>query len=90
MNEKHSIETLTAAIYDVVRNDLLCAGDEFDCDSNLIDWGLDSRSVAQLLLEIEERTGLWLPEALLTTNNLASCRTLAACVHRALSDADQK
>ena len=33
------------------------------------------------MLSIEESTGVWVDESLLTPENLASSETLAACVH---------
>ena len=43
--------------------------------------GLDSLAVTQLMLSIEETTGVWVDESLLTPENLQSSETLAACVH---------
>ena len=39
-----------------------------------------------LLLAIEESTGVWVDESLLTEKTLASAETLAACVHDQLPD----
>ena len=76
-----SREDLTQSIYDILRNDLLEVGEEFTPRSNLIDAGLDSLAVTQLLLAVEERTGVWVDEGLLTPETLASCESLAACIH---------
>ena len=76
-----SREDLTQSIYDILRNDLLEVGEEFTPRSNLIDAGLDSLAVTQLLLAVEERTGVWVDEGLLTPETLASCESLAACTH---------
>ena len=48
--------------------------------SNLVEAGLDSLAVTQLLLALEESTGIWVDESLLTPENLASADALAACV----------
>jgi acyl carrier protein len=58
----------------------------FDVDSHLVDAGLDSMAVMQLLLLIEQHFGLWLPEADLLPENLQSARTLAALLARRLAD----
>jgi hypothetical protein len=36
------------------------------------------------MLSIEENTGVWVDESLLTPENLESSETLAACVHEHL------
>jgi acyl carrier protein len=79
-----SIEALEARIYEILCRDLLSVGDAFTVESDLITAGLDSMAVTQLMLAIEESTGVWVDESLLTPENLASTRTLAACVHEQL------
>lgn len=82
-----TIESLEQRIFEILRDDLLSVDDSFSLDSGLVDSGLDSMAVTQLMLAIEESTGLWLDESLLTPENLASTRTLAACVFAQLSAA---
>ena len=72
-------EALTARIHEILRNELLSVGDEFTPQSDLVSAGLDSLAVTQLLLAIEESTGVWVDESLLTETTLASAETLAAC-----------
>ena len=74
-------ERLAELIHRIVRDDLLQVSSEFTPASNLIEAGLDSLAVTQLMLSIEESTGVWVDESLLTPENLASAETLAACVH---------
>lgn len=50
--------------------------------------GLDSMAIMQLLLLIEARFGLWLPEEDLTHENFACIRSLAAAVSRRLAVRD--
>ncbi|MGH7287138.1 MAG: acyl carrier protein [Myxococcota bacterium] len=76
---------LTELIHRILRDELLSAGREFTPASNLIEAGLDSLAVTQLMLSIEENTGVWVDESLLTPENLASSETLAACVHEHFS-----
>ena len=76
-----SREALTERIYEILRSELLAVGDEFTPKSNLVEAGLDSLAVTQLMLAIEESTGIWVDESLLTEETLASAESLAACVH---------
>jgi len=80
-------EALTERVYRILREDLLSVGDDFTPRSNLIDAGLDSLAVTQLLLAIEESTGVWIDESLLTEETLASAESLAACVHAQIARA---
>ena len=72
---------LVRIIFDILRTQLLSVGSEFTEQSSLVDAGLDSLAVTQLLLAIEEATGVWVDESLLTPENLASAESLAACVY---------
>ena len=53
----------------MLRGELLSVGDEFTPDTNLVDAGLDSLAITQLLLSVEERTGVWVDEGSLTPEN---------------------
>jgi acyl carrier protein len=72
---------LVRIIFDILRTQLLSVGSEFTEQSSLVDAGLDSLAVTQLLLAIEEATGVWVDESLLTPENLANAESLAACVY---------
>jgi acyl carrier protein len=76
-----TIASLTQLILETVQNDLLQVEPDFGPGSNLIEAGLDSLAVTQLMLAIEEKTGLWVDESQLTPENLLSCASLASCVH---------
>ena len=67
-------------VFEILRDEILSTGDDFTPRSNLIDSGLDSLAVTQLLLSVEERTGVWVDDSLLTPENLESAETLAALV----------
>lgn len=82
-----TLQTLEARIFDILRNDLLSVDDSFTVDSDLVAAGLDSMAVTQLMLAIEESTGVWVDESLLTPENLASSRSLANCVFQQLGRA---
>ena len=74
-------ESLAELIHRILRDDLLEVTEDFTPRSNLIEAGLDSLAVTQLMLSIEESTGVWVDESLLTPENLASSESLADCVH---------
>jgi acyl carrier protein len=78
-------EELEQRIFDIVRQDILSVDDSFTKESNLIEAGLDSLALTQLMLAIEENTGVWVDESLLTEETLASVRSLSALVHESLA-----
>jgi acyl carrier protein len=73
-------ERLTQRIFEILRDEILEVGAGFTPRSDLLEAGLDSLAVTQLLLALEESTGIWVDEGLLTPENLASAESLAACV----------
>ncbi len=77
-------QTLEDRIFEILRDDILSVDEGFDVESDLIAAGLESMAVTQLMLAIEESIGVWVDESLLTPENLASARALAACVHEQL------
>jgi len=74
-------EALTQRVFEILRDELLEVGAGFTPQSNLVEAGLDSLAVTQLMLSIEECTGVWVDESLLTPENLASAESLAGCVY---------
>ena len=78
-------ERLAELIHRVLRDDLLEVAEDFSPRSNLIAAGLDSLAVTQLMLSIEESTGVWVDESLLTPELLSSSEALAACIHEQLA-----
>jgi len=78
-------DRLAELIHRILRDELLEVSEDFTSASDLIEAGLDSLAVTQLMLSIEENTGVWVDESLLTPENLASSETLAACVHEHVS-----
>lgn len=78
-------QELTRHVYEVVRDQILDAGAAFTPQSNLVEAGVDSLALTQILLAIEERTGFWLDESLLTPESLQSVETLAGLVYEQLS-----
>jgi acyl carrier protein len=74
-------EALTQRVFEILRDDLLDAGVDFTPRSNLVAAGLDSLAVTQLMLAIEESTGLWIDDSLLTPEHLESAESLADLVY---------
>ena len=81
MSESPSVSELESLIIDVLRQEL-DVDDRFDAKSDLVEAGLTSLVAVQLLLAIEERTGIWVDESELTPENLESVEALARCVHQ--------
>ena len=82
-----SREALVERVHAILRDDILAVGTEFSPRSNLVEAGLDSLAVTQLLLSIEESTGVWVDESLLTPENLRTSETLAELVFERLQSA---
>ena len=82
-----SREALIELVHGILRDEILSVEGDFSPESNLIAAGLDSLAVTQLMLSIEERTGVWVDESLLTPENLQSSVTLATLVHAQLRSA---
>jgi acyl carrier protein len=82
-----SREDLSKRVFELLRDEILDVDESFSPRSNLVDAGLDSLAVTQLMLSIEETTGVWVDESLLTPEHLESAETLAALVYEQLPDA---
>lgn len=82
-----TLEELTTRVFEILQGDVLVPHASFSPHSNLIEAGLDSLSMTQVLLSIEEQTGLWVDESELTREHLESAQTLAAMLHGRLSQA---
>ena len=80
-------DELTQRVFEILRDQLLDVGADFTPRSNLVAAGLDSLAVTQLLLAIEETTGVWVDESLLTPESLESAESLAGLVHGQLRGA---
>lgn len=80
---------LEETILEIVRDDLLDAGPEFTRTTSLLDAGLDSLSLTQLLLAIEEETGIWIDESYLTRDHLQNVQTLVECVREVARETNE-
>jgi acyl carrier protein len=81
MSDAWTPETLSELICRILKDDLISVGEDFSTESNLVESGLDSLALTQLLLAIEEKTGIWVDEGLLTPEILENSASLATCVH---------
>ncbi len=81
--DPHALER---EVLDLVTRNLIDAPEGFGPDSRLADAGFDSMAVMQLLLLVEERFGLWLPEADLERENLESVASLTRLLARRLAE----
>jgi acyl carrier protein len=84
---KWSLEALIERVHAILRDEILSVEGDFSPRSNLVEAGLDSLAVTQLMLSIEESTGVWVDESLLTPENLSSSETLATLVYEQLQSA---
>ncbi len=62
------------------RANFVAEGSSFDENSPLPEAGIDSFALVELLLYCERAFGVRVPDSHLTSRNLASLATLAACV----------
>ncbi|NLW49515.1 MAG: radical SAM protein [Candidatus Brocadiaceae bacterium] len=73
---------LCRSLCDFMRTQLVAEGVVFDEDTSFAAVGLDSLGLMELLLFVERRFGVEVPEAELTRANLHSVRAFAECVGR--------
>ena len=78
-------EDLVQRVFRILRDEILTVDAGFTPRSNLVKAGLDSLAVTQLMLSIEEQTGVWEDESLLTPEHLATAESLGALVHAQLT-----
>ena len=69
--------TLEQELVVLIRERLLETTPDFCSSSNLYDAGLDSMAIMQLLLLIEEKYGVMVPDADLSKENFSSAHQLA-------------
>lgn len=68
-----------------IESNILDAGLKMDKDTPFADAGLDSMSIIQLILFIERKFGLAIPDTHLLPENLVSVSALARCSYNLLS-----
>lgn len=72
-------ETISKEVCDFLRESVLVEGVTFDENSSLSSLSIDSFSIIEILLFIERRFNIVIPEGSLTQENLKSVASLARC-----------
>ena len=85
MNELPS--HLEEALLRLVREKLFDGGAPMTVETALFAAGLDSMGIMQLMISIEERFGVRVPEASVTRENFSTASSLAALVRRGAAPA---
>jgi acyl carrier protein len=85
MNELPS--HLEEALLRLVREKLFDGGAPMTVETDLFAAGLDSMGIMQLMISIEERFGVRVPEASVTRENFSTASSLAALVRRGATPA---
>ena len=80
------VEHLERQLLDLVAEHFANGRDGLCADSRLADFGVDSMATLQLLVMIEKRFGLWLPDDDVSSENLETIRTLARTLERRLAE----
>ena len=74
------LKSVSEQLCEFLRSDVLAEGVSFDETTPLTRLGIDSLSIVELLLLIERRFGIAVPESRLTRASLHSVAALARCV----------
>jgi acyl carrier protein len=78
--------TLENELVLLIRERLLETTPDFSPTSNLYDAGLDSMAIMQLLLLLEEKYGIMLPDSDLSKENFSTTHHLAILLQKRLSN----
>jgi len=77
---ERDIDTICTHLCEFLSKHILAEGIEFDRNRAFSDLDVDSLSLIELLLFVERRFGIRIPESHLTRENLHSVAALAHCV----------
>ncbi len=80
------VTTIRHELIEFLRNNIIAEGIEFDHRRKLSSLGIDSLSLVEILLFVERRFGVRIPDSHLTRSNLQTVSALADCVHGLLSE----
>lgn len=72
-------QEITSSVSDYLKKRFLAKGVALDPTQMFADFGIDSMTVVELVMFIEEEFGIVIPADQLTGENLASLESLAAC-----------
>lgn len=79
------LSILEKTLRDLLQERLLDLPEGFTAETNLYEAGLDSMGIMQLLLAIEDRFGVLLPEADVSKKNFCTVSNLSTLLHRHLN-----
>lgn len=84
--DKLTVDAISSEVCDFLRSSVLDEGVSFDENSRFDQFGIDSFSIIEILLFIERRFDIIVPETKLTSGNLGSVAALSQCVYTILSE----
>jgi len=79
------IDEIRMGLFGFLRDETLAEGMTFDGATPLASLGVDSMALVQILLFVERRFGVEVPDSELTRANTATLDALALCVERAVA-----
>ena len=82
-----NIEIIIAEIKKYIENNILAQGIQIDAASNLKQVGIDSFSTVEIILFIERKFGVSIPDEKLIPDNFKTIQSLAAIVLELMPDA---
>lgn len=83
---KPDLTTLETTLASLIQERLLDLPTGFTAETNLYEAGLDSMNIMQLLLAIEDRFGILLPEADVSRKNFCNTANLSRLLYERLPD----
>ena len=81
-----NIEIIIAEIKKYIENNILAQGIQIDAASNLKQVGIDSFSTVEIILFIERKFGVSIPDEKLIPDNFKTIQSLAAIVLELMPD----
>ena len=82
MSSASGFDNICEVVCGYIRDFILAEGVALDSQTRLSDLGVDSVSLVEILLFIERRYGVTVPDEQLTRENLKTVAALAECVRR--------
>lgn len=81
------VNIIIAEIKKYIENNILAAAVQIDADTNLKQVGIDSFSTVEIILFIERRFGVSIPDEKLVPDNFKTIQALASTVVELMPDA---
>jgi acyl carrier protein len=80
----NTAQSIADSLCAFIRSNLVAEGVEVTPDKPLVQMGLDSFSLIEIVLFVERQYGLQLPDEALSQENIYSSQTLANYIHQCL------